>query len=76
MTPEAFFRPDILAASAYHVPSPEGLIKLDAMEKNTCAMLEQQTTALASTARMEDDGLIDPRDTRKILGAGATAREM
>jgi len=42
--------------------------KLDAMEKNTCAMLEQQTTALASTARMEDDGLIDPRDTRKILG--------
>jgi len=42
--------------------------RLDAMEKNTCEMLEQQTTALASTARMEDDGLIDPRDTRKILG--------
>ncbi len=32
MTPEQFFRPDILAASAYHVPSFEGPIKLDAME--------------------------------------------
>jgi len=32
MTPEQFFRPDILAASAYHVPPSEGLIKLDAME--------------------------------------------
>jgi len=42
--------------------------KLEALEKNTCEMMESQTTALASTARMEDDGLIDPRDTRKILG--------
>jgi geranyl-CoA carboxylase beta subunit len=41
--------------------------KLDAMEKGTCEMLESQTTALASTARLEDDGLIDPRDTRTIL---------
>ncbi len=32
MTPQQFFRPDILADSAYHVPSAAGLIKLDAME--------------------------------------------
>ncbi len=32
MTPERFFRPDILAASAYHVPAFEGPVKLDAME--------------------------------------------
>ena len=41
--------------------------KLDAMEKGTRDMLDSQTTALACTARMEDDGLIDPRDTRTIL---------
>ncbi|BCX81476.1 histidinol-phosphate aminotransferase [Methylomarinovum caldicuralii] len=32
MRPENFFRPDILAASAYHVPDATGFIKLDAME--------------------------------------------
>ncbi|HEB78427.1 MAG TPA: histidinol-phosphate transaminase [Methylothermaceae bacterium] len=32
MTPDQFFRPDILAASAYHVPAFKGPIKLDAME--------------------------------------------
>lgn len=42
--------------------------KLDAMEQGTCEMLEEQTTALACTARLEDDGLIDPRDTRRVLG--------
>ncbi len=42
--------------------------KLQAMEDGTCAMLESQTTALACTARLEDDGLIDPRDTRRVLG--------
>ena len=41
--------------------------KLAAMEDRTREMMDSQTTALASTARMEDDGLIDPRDTRRIL---------
>ena len=42
--------------------------QLDAIEKGTRDMLEGQSTALACTARLEDDGLIDPRDTRTILG--------
>lgn len=42
--------------------------KLDEIQRNTCEMMESKTTALASSARMEDDGLVDPRDTRKILG--------
>ena len=41
--------------------------KLDALEQGTAAMLEAQTTALASSARLEDDGIIDPRQTRDIL---------
>jgi geranyl-CoA carboxylase beta subunit len=42
--------------------------RLAAMERQTQMALDAQTTALASTARMEDDGLIDPRDTRRVLG--------
>ncbi|HHX89340.1 MAG TPA: acyl-CoA carboxylase subunit beta [Paracoccus sp.] len=41
--------------------------KLDALEAGTAAMLEAQTSALMSSARLEDDGLIDPRDTRDVL---------
>ncbi|MCC5972263.1 MAG: acyl-CoA carboxylase subunit beta [Pararhodobacter sp.] len=41
--------------------------KLDALEAGTAQMLEAQTTALMSSARLEDDGIIDPRDTRDVL---------
>lgn len=41
--------------------------RLDALERGTAAMLAEQTTALASSARLEDDGIIDPRQTRDIL---------
>jgi geranyl-CoA carboxylase beta subunit len=37
------------------------------LEQATQAQMDSQTTALASTARMEDDGIIDPRDTRRVL---------
>ena len=40
---------------------------LAALEEKTRTEMDRQTTALASTARMEDDGLIDPRDTRTAL---------
>ncbi|MFZ3206921.1 MAG: acyl-CoA carboxylase subunit beta, partial [Pseudomonas sp.] len=30
--------------------------------------LDSQSTALYGTASLWDDGLIDPRDTRKLLG--------
>ncbi len=41
--------------------------KLAALEAGTAEMLEAQTTALMSSARQEDDGIIDPRDTRQVL---------
>lgn len=41
--------------------------KLASIEKATSDMMQSKTTALACTARIEDDGLIDPRDTRKIV---------
>ena len=41
---------------------------LQKLQASTAEMLERQTHAIASSARLEDDGIIDPRDTRKILG--------
>ncbi len=42
-----------------------------ALAKQSAAIrggIEQQSTALFSTARLWDDGIIDPRDTRRVLG--------
>lgn len=41
---------------------------LEMLEQTTTINLEKQSTALYGTAHLWDDGLIDPRDTRKILG--------
>ncbi len=40
---------------------------LKAMSDGLRQRLDQESTALFGTARLWDDGLIDPRDTRKIL---------
>jgi len=40
---------------------------LDAMSDGIIARTKQESTALYATARLWDDGLIDPRDTRKVL---------
>lgn len=41
--------------------------RLDALQAATATKLEGQTTTLMSSARLEDDGIIDPRDTRDVL---------
>ncbi len=40
---------------------------LDMIEQATADKLDKGSTALYGTARLWDDGLIDPRDTRKVL---------
>ncbi len=45
-------------------PDPQ---MLDFIEHSTAAKLDEQTTALFNTAHGHDDGLIDPRDSRKVL---------
>lgn len=40
---------------------------IDAMEKDTVDTMEAKSNALANTARVWDDGLIDPADTRAIV---------
>jgi geranyl-CoA carboxylase beta subunit len=41
---------------------------LAAMEQKIIEQFDRESTAFAATARLFDDGLIDPRDTRKVLG--------
>jgi acetyl-CoA carboxylase carboxyltransferase component len=36
-------------------------------------MMEESEQAYFSTARVRDDGLIDPRDTRTVLGVALSA---
>ena len=40
---------------------------LDAMEKSVVETMESKSGALVNTARVWDDGIIDPRDTREVL---------
>ena len=42
--------------------------KLKVLKAMTEQNIERQSTALYSTARLWDDGIIDPRDTRTVLG--------
>jgi len=41
--------------------------KLDGMKAMVTAKMEAESTALFATARLWDDGLIDPRDSRRVL---------
>lgn len=47
------------------VPDPR---VLDMLEQVTAQKLDSQSTALYGSASLWDDGLIDPRDTRTLLG--------
>ena len=42
--------------------------KLDQLEQHTIDTMTAKSRALANTARLWDDGMIDPRDTRAIVG--------
>jgi geranyl-CoA carboxylase beta subunit len=47
---------------------PVDKAKLGGMEQAIIKSVDAESTALYATARLWDDGLIDPRDTRKVLG--------
>lgn len=42
--------------------------RLDRLEKSLRDQFSRESTALFATARLWDDGIIDPRDTRRVLG--------
>jgi acetyl-CoA carboxylase carboxyltransferase component len=43
------------------------------MKRTIEAQIENESTALYNTARIYDDGIIDPRDTRHVLGVALSA---
>jgi geranyl-CoA carboxylase beta subunit len=47
---------------------PVDKARIEVMEKAIVTRMEGESTALYATARLWDDGLIDPRDTRRVLG--------
>ncbi|MGQ0586609.1 MAG: acyl-CoA carboxylase subunit beta [Gammaproteobacteria bacterium] len=47
-------------------PTDEKMLAL--MEQKIIEQFDRESTAFAATARLFDDGIIDPRDTRKVLG--------
>ncbi|MCA9601512.1 MAG: acyl-CoA carboxylase subunit beta, partial [Myxococcales bacterium] len=47
--------------------------KLGVMKAMTEKGIDNQSTALFATARLWDDGIIDPRDTRDVLGLSLSA---
>jgi geranyl-CoA carboxylase beta subunit len=46
---------------------PVDRAQLQAMEQKIVEQFDRESTALFATARLWDDGLIDPRDSRKVL---------
>ncbi len=64
------------AAKVLSIITEEGMVragkpvdreKLQAMEQKIIDQFNRESTALFATARLWDDGLIDPRDSRKVL---------
>jgi geranyl-CoA carboxylase beta subunit len=41
---------------------------LEKMKAQVVKKMEAESTALFATARLWDDGLVDPRDSRRVLG--------
>ena len=57
----------VTEAKAEREGTPVDQGKLAFMEKSIIHRMTSESTALYATARLWDDGLIDPRDTRKVL---------
>lgn len=57
----------ITRAKAARAGQPVNEKMLSAMENQIITRMQKESTAMFGTARLWDDGLIDPRDTRKVL---------
>ena len=57
---------DLRRASISQNPATQA--ELDAEEARLRAMFEAKSDPYFCTARLFDDGIIDPRDTRRVLG--------
>src|SRR5690606_1826468 len=58
----------VTEATARRRGEPVDEARLDALERRIVENFDRQAGALHTSARLLDDGVVDPRDTRKLLG--------
>jgi len=58
----------VTEATARRRGEPVDEARLDALERRIVENFDRQSGALHTSARLLDDGVVDPRDTRKLLG--------
>ena len=58
----------VTEATARRRGEPVDEAKLDALERRIVENFDRQAGALHTSARLLDDGVVDPRDTRRLLG--------
>ena len=59
---------NVMEAGARRKGQEPDAAQIDALKKKIVDNFESQSSAFMTSARMLDDGIIDPRDTRNVLG--------
>jgi len=59
---------NVMEASARRKGQEPDAAQIEALKKKIVDNFESQSSAFVTSARMLDDGIIDPRDTRNVLG--------
>ena len=59
---------NVMEAGARRKGQEPDAAQIDALKKKIVDNFESQSSAFVTSARMLDDGIIDPRDTRNVLG--------
>ena len=59
---------NVMEAGAKRKGETPDAAQIDALKKKIVDNFESQSSAFMTSARMLDDGIIDPRDTRNVLG--------
>ena len=59
---------NVMEAGARRKGQEPDAAQIDALKRRIIENFESQSSALVTSARMLDDGIIDPRDTRNVLG--------
>jgi geranyl-CoA carboxylase beta subunit len=58
----------VIEAGAKRKGEPVDAAKIEALKKRIVENFERQSSAFVTSAHLLDDGVIDPRDTRNVLG--------
>jgi len=58
----------VMEAGARRKGQEPDAAQIDTLKKKIVDNFESQSSAFVTSARMLDDGIIDPRDTRNVLG--------